>query len=85
MVKERNLSIELLKFIAVIIVANSHMELLYGDYSFLVSGGAIGDSLFFLLLALLCFWAEAEISQIGISAGFPGYIQVYLLGQFLLQ
>lgn len=71
--KERNLSIELLKFIAVIIVANSHMELLYGDYGFLASGGAIGDSLFFFASGFTLFlgrggnfvnWYKRRISRI---------------------
>lgn len=73
MVKERNLSIELLKFIAVIIVANSHMELLYGNYGFLASGGAIGDSLFFFASGFTLFlgrggnfvnWYKRRISRI---------------------
>ena len=44
---KKNLSIELLKFIAVILVVNSHMDSLYGKYSALATGGAIGDTLFF--------------------------------------
>lgn len=32
--KEKNLSIELLKFFAVMLVFNSHMDALYGKYSF---------------------------------------------------
>lgn len=30
--KQKNLSIELLKFIALFVIANSHMDLLYGKY-----------------------------------------------------
>lgn len=45
--KEKNLSLELLKFFAVICVANSHMGQLYVRYNILATGGAIGDVLFF--------------------------------------
>lgn len=37
------------------LITNSHMELLYGKYSVLATGGAIGDVLFFFALALPCF------------------------------
>lgn len=30
--KQRNVSIGILKFFAALIITNSHMELLYGDY-----------------------------------------------------
>ena len=30
--KQRNVSIDILKFFAALIITNSHMELLYGDY-----------------------------------------------------
>ena len=53
--KERNLSIELFKFIAVVLVINSHMELLYGKYSFLATGGAIGDCMFFFASGFTIF------------------------------
>ena len=53
--KERNLSIELLKFIAVVLVMNSHMEMLYGKYSFMATGGAIGDCLFFFASGFTIF------------------------------
>ena len=46
-VKERKLSIELVKFIAVITVANHWMAPLYGKWEILATGGAIGDVLFF--------------------------------------
>lgn len=45
--KQRDISIDILKCLAAIVVTNSHMELLYGDYSILATGGAIGDVLFF--------------------------------------
>ena len=45
--KEKNLSLELVKFLAVLTVANHWMAPLYVKYGFLASGGAIGDVLFF--------------------------------------
>ena len=56
MEKERNLSIELLKFIAVIIVINSHFDPLYGEeYHYMSTGGAIGDALFFFASGFTLF------------------------------
>lgn len=45
--KNRIISIDILKVFAVFLVMNSHMELCYGEYGFLATGGAIGDALFF--------------------------------------
>lgn len=49
MERSRNLSIDILKFFAVLLITNSHMEKVYADYGALSTGGAIGDALFFLL------------------------------------
>lgn len=53
--KEKNLSIELLKFLAVIIVANSHMDPLYGQYGFFLQVGRLEMYFSFLHLDLPCF------------------------------
>ena len=45
--KRWDLSIEMLKAIAALLVMNSHMDAMYGEYSYLGTGGAIGDALFF--------------------------------------
>lgn len=45
--RQRDTSIDILKFIAVLAITNSHAGLLYGQYSALATGGAIGDVLFF--------------------------------------
>lgn len=45
--RQRDISIDILKFLAVLAITNSHMGLLYGKYSVLATGGAIGDALFF--------------------------------------
>jgi len=44
--KWRDPSIDILKFLAVILVLNSHSDVLYGQYSQLGTGGAIADSIF---------------------------------------
>lgn len=58
--KEKNLSIELLKFIAVFLVANSHMGLLYGKFNYLATGGAIGDALFFFCSGFTLFLGRCD-------------------------
>ena len=47
MTKKRDASMDIMKCLAVLLVMNSHMDLLYGKYSALATGGAIGDVLFF--------------------------------------
>lgn len=59
--KQRDLSIDILKFLAVIAITNSHMELLYGKYSTLATGGAIGDVLFFFASGYTLFFGGGEI------------------------
>ncbi len=58
--KEKNLSLELVKFIAVITVANHWMGSLYGKWSFLATGGAIGDALFFFASGFTIFMGRFD-------------------------
>lgn len=53
--KKRIVSIDILKVLAVFIVLNSHMDICYGPYSFLATGGAIGDALFFFCSGFMLF------------------------------
>lgn len=53
--KQRNPSIDILKCIAALLITNSHMELLYGQYSVMATGGAIGDVLFFFCSGFTLF------------------------------
>lgn len=46
MAKERNINVDILKFLAVFIIINSHADICYPRYSFLATGGAIGDAIF---------------------------------------
>lgn len=85
--KERNISIDFLKFFAVLLITNSHMENLYGDYSFLATGGTIGDALFFFCSGFTIFsrpmngilefpnWYKKRINRI-----YPTIIATALIG-----
>lgn len=85
--KERNVSIDFLKCFAALLITNSHMGLLYGDYSFLATGGCIGDVLFFFCSGFTLFlkpmggvrqfpdWYKRRINRI-----YPTLIAVAILG-----
>ena len=84
--KERNISIDILKCLAALLITNSHMGLLYGKYSFLATGGCIGDVLFFFCSGFTLFlkpmnglhefpdWYKKRISRI-----YPSIIAVAFL------
>ena len=57
-VQHRNVGIDILKFFAVILVTNSHMDLLYGRWSILATGVAIGDALFFFCSGFTLFLGQ---------------------------
>lgn len=73
-IKERDYSIDILKFLAVFLIINSHMDALYVKYSMLATGGAIGDVLFLfasgytLLLSKRCQsfdnWYKRRVNRI---------------------
>ncbi len=54
----RNVSIDIVKFFAVILVMNSHMEICYPSYKMLSTGGAIGDALFFFASGFTLFLGQ---------------------------
>lgn len=56
--KQRDISIDILKCLAAILITNSHMELLYGKFSVLATGGAIGDALFFFCSGFTIFYGR---------------------------
>lgn len=51
----RNVSIDILKCFAALLITNSHMGMLYGKYDFLATGGCIGDVLFFFCSGFTLF------------------------------
>lgn len=88
--KDRDYSIDILKFLAVFLIINSHMDALYVKYGMLATGGAIGDVLFLfasgytLLLSKrnLSFanWYKRRINRI-----YPSVFVCVLVGAVLTQ
>ena len=56
----RDTRIDFLKAIATLLVLNSHMGVCYKDYSFLATGGAIGDALFFFASGFTLFLGRMD-------------------------
>lgn len=44
--KKRDIAIDIVKFMAVLLIINSHADIMYTKYQMLATGGAIGDCLF---------------------------------------
>lgn len=53
--QERDYSIDILKFLAVFLIINSHMDALYVKYSMLATGGQLVTSCSYLLRDILYF------------------------------
>lgn len=73
MLKQRDISIDIIKFCAAILITNSHMGNLYVYGKALATGGAIGDALFFFCSGYTLFlgrelpffnWYKRRISRI---------------------
>lgn len=86
-IRERNASIDMMKFLAVLLITNSHMDKLYGDYSVFATGGAIGDVLFFFCSGYTLFlgkmgrfdtWYKRRIRRI-----YPSVVALTIMGTFL--
>ena len=43
---KRDISIDIIKFAAVILIINSHADIMYPQWKILATGGTIGDCLF---------------------------------------
>lgn len=56
--KKRDYSIDMLKFFAVFLIINSHMDICYPKFSILATGGAIGDCLFLFASGYTLFWKQ---------------------------
>lgn len=59
-VKERNISVDIIKFFAVFLIINSHMDIMYPKYSVLATGGAIGDVLFLFCSGFTLFMGKTD-------------------------
>ncbi|MCM1162780.1 MAG: acyltransferase [Muribaculaceae bacterium] len=56
--REKNMAVELLKFIAVFLIINSHADVMYPCFSILATGGAIGDCLFLFVSGFTLFLSQ---------------------------
>ena len=54
----RDESIDILKFIAVLLIINSPLDSCYVKYAFLATGGSIGDALFLFCSGYTLFWKD---------------------------
>lgn len=60
--RERDYSIDILKFLAVFLIINSHMDALYVKYEMLATGGAIGDVLFLFASGYTLLLSKRKLS-----------------------
>ena len=58
--KKRDISIDVIKFIAVLFIINSHADMCYPKFSALATGGAIGDALFLFCSGYTLFWGSLK-------------------------
>lgn len=56
--QKRNVAVDFVKFIATLLVLNSHMGICYGPYAALATGGGIGDALFFFISGFTLFMGK---------------------------
>ena len=56
MVRERDYAIDIVKFLAVLLIINSHADMMYPKLQSLATGGAIGDCLFLFCSGFTLFW-----------------------------
>lgn len=56
MEKERDIAIDIAKFLAVLLIINSHADIMYPKFQILATGGAIGDCLFLFCSGFTLFW-----------------------------
>ena len=57
-ISKRNVAVDFVRFLATILVLNSHMGVCYGNYSILATGGGIGDALFFFISGFALFMGK---------------------------
>lgn len=78
-VQHRNVGIDILKFFAVILITNSHMDLLYGRWSILATGGGQLVMRFFSSAQDLPYFLDRkEDLIIIIKGGFNAFILLCL-------
>lgn len=85
----RNISIDILKFFAVLLITNSHFSTLYVFGQQLATGGAIGDALFFFASGFCLFLSRRKDNFMffykrRISRIYPTIFSWAILSSFLL-
>lgn len=55
-VRDRDFAIDIVKFLAVLLIINSHADAMYPHLKILATGGAIGDCLFLFCSGFTLFW-----------------------------
>lgn len=78
--KQRNVSVDILKCIAALAITNSHMDILYPCGKALATGGLSVMHCFFSVPVLLFSWDGREDLTIGISGASTVYILQFLHG-----
>ena len=56
----RDIRIDIIKFVAVLLIINSHADVCYPKFKMLATGGAIGDALFLFCSGYTLFWASVK-------------------------
>lgn len=86
--KTRDISIDILKFFAAILITNSHMGELYVHFKQLCTGGAIGDALFFFCSGYTLFLGKkrsfANYYKQRIKRIYPTVFSWAILASFIL-
>ena len=89
---ERNISVDFIKFLATLLVLNSHMDICYVKYPSLATGGAFGDALFFFISGFTLFmgrktdfinWYKRRINRIYPTIIAMGIISYCIFGNTL--
>lgn len=85
--QKRIIAIDILKVFAVLLVLNSHMDICYEKYSYLATGGAIGDALFFFTSGFMLFRGQSirldHFMKRRISRIYPTVFIVAIVGGIL--
>lgn len=77
--KERDYAIDIVKFLAVLLIINSHADIMYPQFKMLATGGAIGDCLFLFCSGFTLFWGGGKNRLIvTINGGLVESIRRYL-------
>ena len=83
-VKERDIAIDIVKFLAVLLIINSHADIMYPHLKILATGGAIGDCLFLFCSGFTLFWGGRNRLEIIIRGESAEYFLLCLLLLYLL-